>query len=106
MAGHRTTYGAPFYHLDQLRPGDEIHVVDRQGRTWFCEVTVTRVVLPHETWVVGPDPLQTGTPVLSLTTCEPRFSAAKRLIVFAELMSDGTDVRGGRSGVAAHAGTM
>ena len=85
VAGHRTTYGAPFYHLDQLRTGDEIHVVDRQQQTWVYRVTETRVVLPDETWVVGPDPLQTGSPVLTLTTCEPRFSAAKRLIVFAEL---------------------
>lgn len=85
LAGHRTTYGAPFYHLDQLRTGDEIHVVDRQRRTWVYEVTEAKVVLPHETWVIAPDPLGTGNPVLSLTTCEPRFSAAKRLIVFAEL---------------------
>lgn len=85
LAGHRTTYGAPFYHLDQLRTGDEIHVVDRQQRTWVYEVAETRIVLPHDTWVIGPDPLGTGNPVLSLTTCEPRFSAAKRLIVFAEL---------------------
>lgn len=88
LAGHRTTYGAPFYHLDQLRAGDEIHVVDRQRRPWVYEVTDTRVVHPDETWVVGPDPLQTGEPVLSLTTCEPRFSAAKRLIVFAELRAE------------------
>lgn len=87
LAGHRTTYGAPFYHLDELRPGDEIHTIDRQQRTWVYEVTETRVVLPHETWVIGPDPLESGRPVLSLTTCEPRFSAEKRLIVFAELQS-------------------
>jgi sortase A len=89
LAGHRTTYGAPFFHLDQLRAGDEIHVVDRQQRTWVYEVTETRVVLPHETWVVGPDPLETGNPVLSLTTCEPRYSAEKRLIVFADLRPGG-----------------
>lgn len=85
VAGHRTTYGAPFYHLDQLRAGDEIHVLDRKGRRWVYEVTETRVVLPQDTWVIERDPLGTGTPIMSLTTCEPRFSAAKRLIVFAEL---------------------
>lgn len=85
VAGHRTTYGAPFYHLDQLRPGDEVHVVDRQQRKWVYEVTETRVVLPSETWVIEPDALGNGRSILSLTTCEPRFSAAKRLIVFAEL---------------------
>lgn len=88
VAGHRTTYGAPFYHLDQLRQGDEIHVVDRQQRTWVYEVTEIRVVLPDEVWVVGPDPLGTGKPLLTLTTCEPRFSVKNRLIVFAELTPD------------------
>jgi sortase A len=87
IAGHRTTYGAPFYHLDQLRPGDEVHVRDRNTRTWVYEVTETRVVLPSETWVVGPDPLDSATPTLTLTTCEPRFSAEKRLVVFASLRS-------------------
>ena len=85
IAGHRTTYGAPFYHLDQLRTGDEVHVVDREQRDWVYEVVDTRVVLPGDVWVVGGDPLGTGTPMLTLTTCEPRFSAEKHLIVFAEL---------------------
>jgi sortase A len=87
IAGHRTTYGAPFYHLDQLQAGDEVHVVDRQRRKWVYVVTEHRVVLPSETWVIGPDPLETGRAVMSFTTCEPRFSAEKRLIVFAELRS-------------------
>lgn len=89
VAGHRTTYGAPFYHLDQLRPGDGIHVVDRQQRTWTYEVIASRLVLPDDVWVVGPDPLETGQPMLTLTTCEPRFSAAQRLIVFAQLRPKG-----------------
>lgn len=87
VAGHRTTYGAPFYHLDQLQEGDEIHVVDRYDREWVYRVTDTEVVLPDDTWVIGPDPLGTGRAMLTLTTCEPRFSAAKRLIVFAELQT-------------------
>jgi sortase A len=90
LAGHRTTYGAPFFHLDQLRAGDEVHVVDRQQRSWVYEVTESRVVLPHETWVIGPDPLDSGRPVMSFTTCEPHYSAEKRLIVFAELRDDGS----------------
>lgn len=89
IAGHRTTSGAPFYHLDQLRSGDRAMVVDRQGTRWTYEVVETRVVKPTETWVVGPDPLATGRPTLTLTTCEPRFSAANRLIVFAELVPGG-----------------
>lgn len=88
VAGHRTTYGAPLYHADQFRPGDRIHVIDRQQRRWLYEVVDTRVVLPSDVWVIGPDPLGTGRPMLSLTTCEPRFSATKRLMVFAELRTD------------------
>lgn len=85
VAGHRTTYGAPFFHLDQLRPGDEVHVADRAGSRWVYRVVEQRVVAPTELWVVGPDPLGGGRPTLTLTTCTPRFSAAQRLVVFAEL---------------------
>lgn len=85
VAGHRTTYGQPFYDLDVLEPGDEIHVVDRQGEEHVYEVLEQRVVAPGDVWVVGDDPLGTGGPMLTLTTCHPRFSAAQRLVVFAEL---------------------
>lgn len=85
IAGHRTTYGAPFYHLDQLTPGDEIHVVDRQGHEWIYVVRTSRVVDPSAKWVLGEDPLGSGKPTMTLTTCHPRFSSAKRLVTFAEL---------------------
>lgn len=85
ISGHRTTYGAPFYHLDALQPGDEIHVVDRAGDEWVYVVRAQEVVAPTALWVVGDDPLETGAPTMTLTTCHPRFSAAQRLIVFAEL---------------------
>lgn len=85
VAGHRTTYGAPFYDLDQIQVGDEIHVVDRTQREWTYVVERTEVVEPSEVWVIGDDPLGTGRPTLTLTTCTPRFSAAQRLIVFAQL---------------------
>lgn len=88
VSGHRTTYGAPFYHLDQLREGDEIHVVDRQQREWVYVVRRQQVVAPNALWVIGEDPLETGTPTMTLTTCHPRFSAAQRLIVFAELQGE------------------
>ncbi len=85
VSGHRTTYGAPFYHLDDLRAGDQIHVVDRGQHEWVYTVAKTTVVSPHELWVVGSDPLGNGQPTLTLTTCHPRFSAAQRFIVFAQL---------------------
>lgn len=86
ISGHRTTYGAPFYNLDELRAGDQIHVVDRGGAKWVYEVVDQRIVGPRDVWVIGDDPLGTGAPTMTLTTCHPRFSAAQRLIVFAELL--------------------
>jgi sortase A len=88
VAGHRTTYGQPFYNLDQLATGDEVHVVDRDGRKWVYEVREQRIVSPHDVWVVDPDPLGEGGSWLTLTTCHPRWSAAQRLIVFAELSTE------------------
>jgi sortase A len=85
ISGHRTTYGAPFYDLDQLEPGDAVHLVDRQGREWVYDVIEQRVIAPTDLWVVGEDPLETGAPMLTLTTCHPRFSSRERLVVFAQL---------------------
>jgi sortase A len=87
VAGHRTTYGAPFFHLDALRTGDLVHVTDRRGRRFTYEVAGQRVVAPTNTSVIDSDPLGTGRPTLTLTTCNPRFSAAERLIVHAELVT-------------------
>ncbi len=92
VAGHRTTYGAPFFNLDQLRAGDEVHVTGRDGVTYVYVVRESRVVRPDELWVVEPDPLGTGRPTLTLTTCHPRFSNAQRLIVFAELVESASAV--------------
>jgi sortase A len=87
IAGHRTTYGAPFFNLDQLRKGDEVLVTARGGETYTYRVTEQEIVLPGDTWVIEPDPLETGKKTLTLTTCNPRFSNAQRLIVFAELVT-------------------
>jgi sortase A len=86
IAGHRTTYGAPFWAVDQLRDGDTIHVVDRDGREWVYAYREQRVVSPYDVWVVDEDPLETGAPTITLTTCHPRGSARQRLIVWGELV--------------------
>ena len=85
VAGHRTTYGAPFFNLDQAQPGDEVHVTDRSGVRWVYEVVESKVVAPDDISVLAPEPLGPGTPVLTLTTCNPRFSNRERLIVVAAL---------------------
>ncbi len=86
IAGHRTTYGSPFGELAELTDGDTIHVVDRAGTEWVYAYREQRVVSPEDVWVVGHDPLETGTPTITLTTCHPRFSAAQRLIAWGELV--------------------
>jgi sortase A len=80
IAGHRTTYGAPFYNLDALAVGDPIVVTTVQG-TFTYDVTGTVVVSPNDTSVVD----NTTFPELTLTTCNPRFSASSRLVVHARL---------------------
>jgi sortase A len=88
IAGHRTTYGAPFGDLDQLARGDTISVRTLTG-TWAYElVDDPFAVNPSQTEVLDPttDP-STGQPVatLTLTTCEPKYQATERLIVKAQL---------------------
>ncbi len=87
IAGHRTTYGAPFFDLDQLAPGDPIFVTTSLGRFRY-DVRETKIVAPDDAWVLDP----TDDNRLTLTTCEPKYSAAKRLIVVADLVGDPLDV--------------
>ena len=79
IAGHRTTYGAPFWSLDKLRKGDRIVLKTEYG-IFTYHVTRTEIIQPSDGSVLEP----TNRPTLVLTTCNPRFSAAERLIVFAE----------------------
>jgi len=81
ISGHRTTYGAPFYHLDQLVPGDLIMVTTVTG-THVYQVVQSLVVWPAEIWVTE----QWQGSWLTLTTCHPRFSSRERLVVVARLV--------------------
>jgi sortase A len=88
IAGHRTTYGAPFGDLDQLAKNDKISVRTLTG-TWNYQLTEDPfTVNPDQTEVLDPttDPA-TGEPLptLTLTTCHPRYSASERLVVKAKL---------------------
>jgi sortase A len=85
VAGHRTTYGQPFYRLDEVNPGDEIVLTTVQGR-FVYRATGSEVVGPDRSDVVAttdPDVAR-----LTLTTCHPRYTAANRLIVYADLDVD------------------
>jgi sortase A len=80
IAGHRTTYGAPFYDLNDLNLGDSIMVRTREGEFRY-EVQESKIVSPDEASVLDPTPDNR----LTLTTCHPRYSAAERLIIVAGL---------------------
>ncbi len=82
IAGHRTTYGAPFFSLNELAPGDDIVVTDTSGRTFTYRVAAPpRSVGPDDVSVLDP----TRSAQLTLTTCNPRYSDTSRLIVVAHL---------------------
>ncbi|HSS10677.1 MAG TPA: class E sortase [Acidimicrobiales bacterium] len=81
IAGHRTTYGAPFYRLNELQPGDDIYVTTTAGRFHYS-VVESKVVKPSEVSVLDPTPDNR----LTLTTCTPRYSASRRLVVVSRLM--------------------
>jgi sortase A len=103
VSGHRTTYGAPFNRLDELRPGDPVVIQTKD--TWFVyRVTSSEVVKPTETSVVAPVPHHPGQPateaIMTMTTCNPKYSAAQRLIVYAALDST-TPVSAGPPAVVA-----
>jgi sortase A len=87
IAGHRTTYLAPFRELDRLRPDDRIDVLMPYGRFVYA-VTGRRVVSPEAWWITR----SVGYERLVLSACAPLFSAAQRLVVFARLVSE-TPVR-------------
>jgi len=81
IAGHRTTYGAPFRRIDRIRPGQTITVDMPYGRFAY-RVERTRVVAPTATWVTQ----RVSYDRLVLSACHPLYSAAERIVVFARLV--------------------
>jgi sortase A len=81
IAGHRTTYGAPFRKINQVKPGDEVVVVMPYGRFTY-RVERTRIVPPTAVWVTQ----RVSYDRLILSACHPLYSAAKRIVVFARLI--------------------
>ena len=87
VAGHRTTYAAPFRHIDQLRRGDRIIAKMPYGRFTY-RVQRTQIVSPSTVSVLKPVAGQR----IVLTACHPLYSAAKRIVVTA-MLSQVTPVR-------------
>ena len=84
VSGHRTTYGAPFWALDRLRTGDLIETQTRWGD--FTYVVSGKEVVPPDSRDIA-NPTAAGGYEIVFTTCNPRFSAAERLIVYAEMQT-------------------
>lgn len=79
IAGHRTTYGAPFFRVDEIRPGDQIIVTTLAGRF---------VYVATETLIIGADEFGRavldgvdGTATISLVSCHPRYTSRERIVV-------------------------
>ena len=82
VAGHRTTYGAPFSEINALEPGDEISVELPYGSVWY-EVTKHRIVDDNDLSVLR----SRGREELVLQACHPRFFASQRYLVYARPVS-------------------
>lgn len=79
VAGHRTTYSAPFSRIDSLRPGDAVVVEMPYGRFEY-RIVRHRIVPETELSVLESQ----GEEVLALQACHPRFFASHRYIAYAE----------------------
>ncbi|MCW2953360.1 MAG: sortase family protein [Conexibacter sp.] len=83
IAGHRTTYLAPFRNVNELKPNDQIVLEMPYGRFTYA-VEKTQIVPPTQVSVTR----DVGYERLVLSACHPLYSAAKRIIVFARLRSE------------------
>ena len=82
VAGHRTTYGAWFRRINQLKPGDRVELTMAYGRFTY-RVERTRIVPPTALWVTH----RVSYDRLILSACNPLYSAAQRIVVFARLVN-------------------
>jgi sortase A len=82
FAGHRTTYGQPFFDIDEVQPGDEIIVTTLDGR-FVYRMTSQQIVSPNDYHVVTTTDPDIAT--LTLTSCHPQWSASERIVVTATL---------------------
>lgn len=97
VSGHRTTYGAPFNRIDELKPGDAIVVETRD--TWYTyRVSRSEIVPPSAVDVTFPVPHKRGEKPtiarITLTSCHPKYSARQRIIVFGQLADTEPKVSG------------
>ena len=80
IAGHRTTFGAPFSDIDRLEPGDRV-LLELPYAAFEYRVTGHRIVDQYELSVLR----TRGREELALQACHPRFFASQRYLVYARL---------------------
>lgn len=80
IAGHRTTYLAPFRHIDDIRDGDQVRI-EMPYAAFTYTVEKHDIVDPGDVGILKP----VGYPRLVLTACHPPYSAAQRYVIFAKL---------------------
>ncbi|HSK51050.1 MAG TPA: class E sortase [Solirubrobacterales bacterium] len=83
IAGHRTTYLAPFRQIDSVEKGDVITMKMPYG-SFVYQVQATTIVKPKDIEIIG----SVGYERLVLSACHPLYSAAERYIVFARLIDE------------------
>ncbi len=83
ISGHRVTHSHPFYYLDELKRGDPIEI-HTESHTFIYYVVKQKIVVPTDVSVIAP----TKDKTLTLTTCNPRYSARTRLIIIAKMMDE------------------
>lgn len=82
IAGHRTTYGQPFFDVDELETGDEIVLTTPSGR-FVYRVTGQQIVSPEDYQVVATTDPTVAT--ITLTSCHPKYTARERIVITGEL---------------------
>ena len=90
IAGHRTTYGAPFNRINELKAGDRIVILTVQGAFTY-QMFEQLIVKPTDTWVVDPPPNPLDA-WLTLTSCHPKGSASQRIVIHAKLIPAESDL--------------
>ena len=95
IAGHRTTWGAPFGDINKLEPGDEILIQTVQGSFTYRVVEQMGgrghfIISPYRLDVLDQN-FDTYPNRLTLISCHPKLTARQRIIVVAELVGEPAD---------------
>ena len=81
FAGHRVTHTHPFYDMDLLAPGDKV-IFDMPNGTFTYSITSITIVQPEDMSIVMPTPV----PTMTLFACNPKHSAAQRIVAKGRLV--------------------